>query len=187
MNIDPRSMQKMAEELKLALAGSAASPGKVEQKMPWYTTAAGGLLGSAAGGALAGKYLPKKYKLLGQLGGALAGTAVGLEGGEALGRMVDQKLAAAETKPESPVRVLGKSLLGMGAGMGAGVLIPKGIDAAVTAVRGRPIMPQSAATIAPLVGGALGLAAPLLQYATLQKMREQHVKKQEVQGERQGT
>ena len=62
--------------------------GTFENKVPWYTTAAGATLGGMAGKAL------KKAPRVGTLLGTLAGTAVGLEGGTALGKKLDKtKLA----------------------------------------------------------------------------------------------
>ena len=192
MTLELYKLKSMHEELY-----KLAEKGAFESKLPWYSTAAGGLLGTAAGGSL----VPQKYKLLGQLGGALAGTGAGLEGGERIGRWLDRQKArrtppedqqktAEEKKPEKksgPGRVLGASLLGMGAGMGAGYLIPKGIDAALVAAGKQPIMPSTASGLGTFAGGALGLAAPLLHYATLQRMREEHLKNQEAKRGSQGT
>lgn len=70
-----------------------------EEKMPWYTTAG---LGTA--GAMVGKKLLKKAPGVGAVIGALAGTGMGLEGGTALGKKLDQrKSAEAKGKPgDSP-------------------------------------------------------------------------------------
>jgi len=54
--------------------------------LPWYTTAAGATAGTLG----AAKLVPKKYRAAGQIGGALLGTAVGLEGGKAIGRKFDK-------------------------------------------------------------------------------------------------
>jgi len=183
MSLNPQSMRSMAEELKLAEVRPQAPPsapapaapgvaGKVESKLPWYTTAAGSLTGAAAGGAVANKLLPKKLQLAGKVGGALLGTAVGLEGGEALGRRIDRrKTAAAHEEKGSPAKLLGKSLLGLGAGIGAGYLGARAL--------GGGMHPSTAAKMAPFVGGALGLATPLMYHGIVERMREEHLKKQE--------
>lgn len=63
--------------------------GTAETYLPWYGTALGG-----TGGALLGsKLVPGKYKTLATLGGTLAGTALGLHGGEAVGKAIDKRRA----------------------------------------------------------------------------------------------
>ena len=64
----------------------AAEAGWWEGHLPWYTSAAGG----AAGSMIGSKVVPTKYKTLGNIGGALLGTGIGLHPGEALGRAVDK-------------------------------------------------------------------------------------------------
>jgi hypothetical protein len=74
-----------AYTLKLAynMAGPP-QPGEGEKYMPWYLGAGTGVLGSAAGGKL-----PGKWKLPGKVLGAMLGTAVGVHGGEVFGRAMD--------------------------------------------------------------------------------------------------
>jgi len=77
------------------LAKTGAGPW--ENKLPWYTTAAG-----ASGGALAAqKLVPQKYKGVASIGGALAGTALGLEAGTPLGRKLDKRRDA-PSRDEDP-------------------------------------------------------------------------------------
>ena len=85
----------------------------------------------------------------------------------------------AEEKPDSPAKTLVKSIAGMGVGMGAGYGAAHGINLAVKKVTGKGI-PQSAAFKAiPLITGAAGLAYPYLHQATLGKMRQDHLQRQE--------
>jgi hypothetical protein len=63
--------------------------GQMENKLPWYTTAGLGAAGGLAGNAL----LPGKLKALGTVGGTLLGTGLGLEGGTALGKRLDERAA----------------------------------------------------------------------------------------------
>jgi hypothetical protein len=196
MSLELYSMKAMGEELKLAFA----EPGKAEKYLPWYGSAGLGAIGHEVGK----RALPGKLKTLGAIGGAVLGAGLGVHGGEALGRKIDQrksrrppeddppmsiqpvpgpqppaKLAAAEKKKPSAGRVLGSSLLGMGAGMGAGYGASKGLHALSRATGGKGLIPSTAARAMPFVGGAIGMTAPLLHYATLQNMREEHAKKQE--------
>lgn len=97
-----------------------------------------------------------------------------------------------DPKKPSTAKVLGSSLLGMGAGMGLGYGALKGIDALSRASGGKGVPPGLAHAAMPFVGGAVGLAAPLLHYATLERMREEHARKQqmgaqEAPGGRQGS
>ena len=74
-----QQLRVMREELE-------KTAGWMKDDLPWYTTAAG-----ATGATLAaGKLVPKKYKAVGQIGGALLGTAAGLEGGKAIGRAFEK-------------------------------------------------------------------------------------------------
>lgn len=63
--------------------------GNMENRLPWY-----GTVGLGAAGGLAGQHVaPAKYKTLGLLAGTLLGTGVGLEGGLAAGKALDQRAA----------------------------------------------------------------------------------------------
>lgn len=77
MNVS--QLQAMREEFE-------KSAGWAKDDLPWYTTAAGATAGTLA----ASKLMPQKYKAVGQIGGALLGTAAGLEGGKAIGRAVSK-------------------------------------------------------------------------------------------------
>ncbi len=90
--MNAQQLSAMREELVKA-------SGWAKEDLPWYTTAAG-----ATGATLAAsKLVPKKYKAVGQVGGALLGTAAGLEGGKAIGRMVEKpKLATGQVVESLP-------------------------------------------------------------------------------------
>jgi len=180
--IEVRSMQKMAEELKIALA----APGSAQPKLPWYTTAVGGLAGAAGGKALSAKFLPKGLRTVGHVGGLLAGTAAGLEGGEAVGRYLDKRKVAAE-KVKGPLRTLGDGLVGITVGAGAGYLVGMGANAALKAITGKSVSPSLAYQALPALGAASGLAMQYFQNKAADKMREANQKKQETRYGRQGT
>jgi len=81
-------------ETERHMAGIPKAAG-IGEDLPWYTTAAG-----ATGGVLAAqKFLPKKYKGIGQIGGALLGTGLGLEGGKAIGKRLEKP--ATPTMPKT--------------------------------------------------------------------------------------
>lgn len=178
--------------------------------LPWYTTAAG-----ATGGTLAAsKFVPKKYRAAGQVGGALLGTAAGLEGGKVIGRRFDKTAAdggaIVDSLPESgaqapedegplpppppidmaqvrkklpphPAVTAGKTLAGLGIGMGAGYAGMKGLDYALEKARGPGKgLPSSKLMWAiPAATAALGMAYPYMHQATVDKMRKDHLDRQE--------
>ena len=151
-------------------------PGKMEKYLPWYGAAGLGMVGHEAG-----KLLPKKYQMAGRIGGTLLGTGLGVHGGEAIGKRLDQrKTAAAEEKmPPHPGATLGKSLLGFGVGTAAGYAGMKGLDALMRA-RGGSGLPRNAVMSAlPLVTGLGGLAYTQMQNKTVGKMRQDHLQRQE--------
>jgi hypothetical protein len=212
--------------------------------LPWYGVTAGSILGGAAGS----KLVPKKYQLLGTLGGGLLGTAAGLHGGEALGKRLDRGLAksaavyrvgnipfdmsgseldkklgtkgariatdretgrsrgfgfveapsvkgapkgwritkeaeageAGEYQPPHPALTAAKSIGGLGVGMLAGYGGMKATDAILQKTRGKGLPRGSKAMWAvPIVTGAGGLAYTHMQQKTLEKMRQDHLKRQE--------
>jgi hypothetical protein len=175
--------------------------GPMEKNLPWYGVTAGSVLGGAAGAHL----VPKKYQLLGTLGGGLLGTAVGLHGGEALGRKIDlarEKTAeevqvedqapptapVAAPLPPSPAWTLAKHVAGLGLGTAAGYAGMRGADALIRRAGGAGIPRGSALQWAiPLVTGAGGLAYSHLQQRTLDKMREDHLKRQEMKRDSKST
>jgi len=147
------------------------------EDIPWYTTAAGGTGGTLA----AGKYLPKKYRAAGQVGGALLGTALGLAAGKPLAKRLEKK-AELEERPPHPALTAAKTIGGLGVGMLAGYGGMKAIDAALQKTRGRGLPKGSNLMWAvPLVTGAGGLAYSHLQQRTLEKMRQDHLKRQQLE------
>jgi hypothetical protein len=64
----------------------AQQPGKMEKYLPWYGAAGAG----AAGHEIGKRLVPGKYRALGAIGGTLLGTALGVHGGEALGKRLDR-------------------------------------------------------------------------------------------------
>lgn len=167
-----RSMRKGIED--------SAYGGTMHQYLPWYGVTAGGILGGAAGA----KLMPKKYQLLGTLGGGLLGTAAGLHGGEAIGKKLDERMAksaaAEEYKPPHPALTAAKSLGGMGVGMLAGYGGMQAADAILKKTRGQGLPRGSKAMWAvPIMTGAGGLAYSHMQQKTLEKMRKDHLARQE--------
>lgn len=155
------------------------------EDLPWYTTAAG-----ATGGTLtAGRLLPKKYRALGQVGGALLGTGAGLAVGKPLAKKLEKK-ASEDTafegteesglkKPPHPALTAAKTVGGLGVGMLAGYGGMKAVDEILKHTRGRGLPRGSALMWAvPLVTGAGGLAYNHLQQQTLEKMRRDHLMRQ---------
>ena len=173
------------------------------EDIPWYTTAAG-----ATGGVLAAqKFLPKKYKGIGQIGGALLGTGAGLAVGKPLTKKLEKKAEAwtldewaehfagrikeavvKEKKPDHTAKTLAKSVAGLGAGMAAGYLGMKGADKGLKAMGGKGL-PKGGKLrfVVPAAAGAVGMAAPYLHQRTLEKMRADHLKRQEKKSERKGS
>lgn len=115
----------------------AQEPGRNEKYLPWYTAAGAGTLGQALGSRLT----PSKFKMLGGAAGAVAGTMLGVHGGETVGRAMDKR-AAEEPQAGPPdynktlrriamrqtgatLKELGAVALPMAAGMGAGFGIQK--------------------------------------------------------------
>ena len=64
----------------------------VSEDVPWYTSALGGAAGALAGGKL------KKYKTLGQLGGTLVGTGVGLTAGRVIAKRLKARKESTRNK-----------------------------------------------------------------------------------------
>jgi hypothetical protein len=235
-------MLEQVQAMKEALRKQAFADA---EDIPWYTTAAG-----ATGGVLAGKkLLPKKYQAVGQIGGALLGTAAGLGVGKPLAKKLEKKSAvdpqkmvllnrtlkkvvskrgkekkaspkdaleheartgnhayggpspgrtqSPETqaltrklqevtgeapKPPHPALTAAKTVGGMGVGILAGYGGMKAIDAGLKHVRGGRGLPKGSPLMyaVPIATGAGGLAYAHLQQRTLDKMREDHLKRQEM-------
>jgi hypothetical protein len=86
-SVNPRDYGFSDDDFARLASAKVAEVGPMENKLPWYTTA-----GMGTAGAMAGSHLvPAKYKTLGAIGGTLLGTGVGLEGGTAIGRELDQR------------------------------------------------------------------------------------------------
>lgn len=179
-NLVVRSMADvLLEQTKEAMSQpmQPRQPGKMEKYLPWYGTAGGGTLGHHFGK----KLVPKKYKFLGALTGTLAGTALGLHGGKAIGKRLDRsKTAAKEEKPPHPGVTLAKSLAGFGTGTALGYLGMKGVDRLLRAGGGQGLPQHTALKALPIVTGLGGLAYTQMQNKTLKKMRENHLKRQEM-------
>lgn len=177
--------------------------GWVKDDLPWYTTA----LGATGATLAANKLAPAKYKVTAQLAGALLGTAAGLEGGKAISRglektsegsIVDSLPEVAEQQPEDdgpappappedmskkkpphPALTMGKSLAGLGLGMGAGYAGMKGADYALKKYRGEGLPSSKVMWAIPAATAVLGMAYPYLHQATVDKMRRDHLERQE--------
>ena len=91
-----------------------------------------------------------------------------------------QKMAEEIKKaPPSPARVVGTTLAGLATGTLAGLAGNELVDYALKRMRkGQGIRSGTARTIAPLIGGALGIAAPILHYAMLDQLRKKHEQQQ---------
>lgn len=104
--------QDIPEDVKTAAIAKAAERALFEaEDIPWYTTAAG-----ATAGALLGQRLKRK-KTLGQIGGAVLGTGVGLVGGKLLARRLEKKAMALELHKMASVDVYVDKSEGMDRGM----------------------------------------------------------------------
>jgi hypothetical protein len=98
-----------------------------------------------------------------------------------------QKMAEAvreELRSEGPMSIIGKSLLGLGVGTAAGYGSGLALDHLLTKARGTPVSPHTAAKFMPLVGGAIGLAAPHFYQMTQQKAQQAHLKQEEKRRDR---
>lgn len=150
----------------------AKQPGKMQTYMPWYGAAGLGALGAHYGG----KVLPKKYKLLGQVGGTLLGTAMGVHGGEAVGKRLDRSKTAAEQEPvkkpwSHAAKTVGTGLAGLGVGTLAGYGASKGLQAAL---RSKGVeVPDSLLTtkVLPLAGGGAGTAYALWKAKEMEELK----------------
>ena len=89
------------------------------------------------------------------------------------------KKAEAEKKPDHPAKTLAKGVAGMGLGMGAGYLGMKGIQAA-TGGQTSPVQGSKLMWAVPLVTGTGGLIYSQMQGQMLDKMRKDHLKRQEM-------
>jgi hypothetical protein len=164
-----RALQTMTETLKEA---------SISEDLPWYTTAAGSLLGAHGGGAL----VPKKYKLLGQVAGTLAGTATGLESGKYLGKKLEKK---AEEEIPHPAKTIAKGLGGLVTGVGLGYAVPSIIDAAGQKYLGHKVLGPHAHKASRILGGAAGAVAAGTQLfnnranAVMRQAIEDHKKRRE--------
>lgn len=83
-----------------------------------------------------------------------------------------------ELKTEHPAKILAKSIAGLGVGAGLGYGAGLGVDALLKA-RGHAVHPSTAAKILPVLGGALGIAAPHFFQMTNQKAQAAYAKRQQ--------
>jgi hypothetical protein len=161
---------KFSEALVKVAVAQQAVPGKVEKYLPWYGAAGLGMAGHELG-----KLAPKKYQMLGRIGGTLLGTGLGVHGGEAAGRLLDKPKTAAEVQKKSPVSEIAKTLglatlggaTGMAAGYGAGHLV----DYAMKKTTGQGVPTGKLRAVAPLLGLGTGTAYALLEHAKQKKIR----------------
>ncbi len=106
----------------------------------------------------------------------------------------------AEKKPDHPATTLGKSVAGLGVGMGAGYIGMKGVDEAIKLKQLKAGVPKhlakgvgsgAAKWALPAGAAVLGMATPYFYQGTVDKMRDNYKKRQGVQGggsdERKGT
>ena len=90
------------------------------------------------------------------------------------------KMAEELAKPEHPAKSLAKGIAGFGLGMGGGYLGTMAADKLLGKVRGYGLQkPEIYYRAVPLVAGAAGIAAPFLMASMLNKMREDHLARQE--------
>jgi hypothetical protein len=164
-----------------------AAPGRNEKYMPWYTAAGAGAIGHSLGGLV----VPPKYKMLGGAAGAVAGTVLGVHGGEALGRAMDKRADASQQPPDynktlrrialrqtgTTLKEIGSIALPLAAGMGTGFGIQKYMEHT-----GRSAAPVAkkllAASAIPAVGltvGAAYKAAKHLKDQEFQRIRQEEM------------
>lgn len=185
----------------------------ISEDLPWYTTA----LGATGGSIAASKLAPKAYLIPAQIGGALIGTAAGLEAGKAIGRKLTKTAAPqiVDTLPEvadqvpqddgpkpppppidmaqvrkgipHPAVIAGKSILGLGIGMGAGYAGMQGADYALRKLRGEGLPKSKIMWAVPATTAALGLAYPYWSQSTVDRMRQAHLDRQEAKRGRKGS
>jgi len=162
--------------MKLAMGTSTQQqPGKMEKYLPWYGSAGLGAAGAYAGG----KFMPAKYKLLGNVGGALLGAAAGVHGGEAIGRRLD-KTAEAKKKERSMLRAIkpwAQGIAGFGLGSAAGYGGIKATDYFLRRAGQPGVTPGAMGYIVPAATGALGTMYGLW------KAKEQEAMRRAVEGE----
>jgi hypothetical protein len=139
----------------------------------------GGLVGGVGAGHLAARYTPGGAARV-LPAAALGSLGVGALGGY-LARKKEKTAEKLEPKPPHQALTAAKTVVGGGLGMLAGYGGMKAIDAGLQKVRGRGLPKGNAAMWAvPLVAGAGGLAYSHLQQRTLDKMRADHLKRQEM-------
>jgi hypothetical protein len=166
----------------------APEPGHNEKYMPWYTAAGLGAIGHSLGGLA----VPAKYKMLGGAAGAVAGTVLGVHGGEALGRAMDKR---AEEEPVGPpdynktlrriamrqagttAKEVGAIALPMAAGMGTGFGLQKLLEHSgrSAAPAAKKILGVSALPIAGLTAGAMYHTAKHLKDQEFDRIRQEEM------------
>ena len=145
-------------------------PGSAEKYLPWYGAASLGGLGSLA----AQEAAKKKFKIPAAIAGSLAGTAVGVHGGEALGKFVaKRKKKTAAVKEQKPPTISGTIARGLG-GLAAGTVGGYGAGKAVELIarkRGAPLH-GAIPIIARVAGAGLGASYPLWKAYEVEGIRQ---------------
>ena len=153
----------------------------MEKYLPWYGAAGLGMVGHEAG-----KLLPKKLQMLGRIGGTLAGTALGVHGGEAVGKKLDQRqlrkqadygdenggnTPAPKNRVKEVAKTVGKGLAGMSAGTLAGYGAGKAVEHGARAV-GKPVSKAALVRYGiPAAGAGLGTAYSLWKAREAQELK----------------
>ncbi len=82
--------------------------------------------------------------------------------------------------PEHPAKTLAKGIAGLGVGIGAGYLGTMGVDKLLEKTRGYGLQkPGIYYKGIPIVTGAIGMATPFLMQGMLNKMRNDHLARQQ--------
>lgn len=165
-------------------------PGRGEKYMPWYGAAGLGALGQTAGTRLA----PGKFKALGGLAGALAGTGIGVHAGEAVGKAMDKRAAEEPPAVEKPdynktlrriamrqagttAKEIGAVALPLAAGMGTGFGIQKYMERTgrSAAPAARKILAFSAIPAVGMTAGAMYRTAKHLKDQEFDRIRQEEM------------
>jgi hypothetical protein len=164
-----------------------AEPGHNEKYMPWYTAAGIGAIGHSLGSVMS----PPKYKMLGGAAGAVAGTVLGVHGGEMLGRHMDKQAGEEPGPPDynktlrriamrqagTTAKEIGAIALPMAAGMGTGFGIQKYLEHTghSAAPMAKKVLGLSALPVAGLTAGALYRAAQQLKNQEFDRIRQEEM------------
>jgi hypothetical protein len=115
-------------------------------------------------------------------------------------KAAEEEKAKSEEKPEHPAMTMGKSVAGLGTGLGLGYIGMKGVDEAVKLKQmkagvpkhlAKGVGPGAAKWALPAGAAVLGMATPYFYQGTVDKMRDNFKKRQGGQAggsdERKGT